>query len=621
MYLNEDRMRTFQTEDPGVWTIRNQNIWRWRRSYSLRKPPRNKLRPGQIYEITNDPKVIVRKTAAMISNHPPAIDVPFRNDQNRLAAQRAEEYLRYYREQEALKFGEGPNGDRAYTEVLKLVRDGMLVDITVFDDSDPEFPFYSCLPDVTRVFPIYAGDVRLRTTYIYDTTVAEIRMLMEQYGDVLDRVTDKWMNSPDRELVKVVKCFTGNAKQGFEMGVMADDVILFLSEVGFDPVTITYVIGDTDTAPEESLEPGEATRPVMSGVQPNSGVGLGILDQIEEPLRAKNRDLSMLTEMMAREANPPKVLFTNDEGKADQIDLDAGSSMVFWAEDKFQLVNTTPDFQKFETKLRLSQQQIERGTYGGGLYGEAQGNSGQQDYLLMGNVRDNIAPYVRGHERHLRAKYRKVLELYAEYGYQDLEYTQGRDSGEGIVLGGQVFSINDVKQLGKIQVSVMYPEVTPQNEAARANTSSMLSKDHIIDLLTARKMGVPAPYNENPEAIGERVLQDLAMMNPLNTQIMSLNANLRSPDPVQRMLASMLLEPVLAQLQQQIMQARMGQAGLGGGPPGEQPPGQPGRPSAPPDNTQMSPVGNPSERGNQAGMSHENPAQGPGPSMPAGGPQ
>jgi hypothetical protein len=101
-------------------------------------------------------------------------------------------------------------------------------------------------------------------------------------------------------------------------------------------------------------------------------------------------------------------------------------------------------------------------------------------------------------------------------------------------------------------------------------------------------------------------------MNPLNTQIMSLNANLRSPDPVQRMLAGMLLEPVLAQLQQQVMQARMGQAGLNS-PPGEQPPGQPG---APPDNTQMSPAANPSERGNQAGMTHENPAAGPGPSQP-----
>jgi hypothetical protein len=383
-------------------------------------------------------------------------------------------------------------------------------------------------------------------------------------------------------------------------------------------VTITYVIGDTDTAPDETLEPGETTRPTISGVRANESVGLGILDQIEEAIRSKNRDMSMLTEMLAREANPPKVLFTNDEGKADQIDLDAGSSMVFWAEDKFQLVNTAPDFNKFETKLKLSQQQIERGTYGGGLYGEAQGNSGQQDYLLMGNVRDNIAPYIRGHERHLRAKYKKVLELYAQYGYQDLEYFGGRDAGgEGIMLGGQVFSTQDVKMLGKIQVTVNYPEVTPQNEAARANIASMLTKDHIIDLLTSRKLGVPSPFNENPEAIGERVLQDLAMMNPLNTQIMSLNANLRSPDPVQRMLAGMLLEPVIAQLQQQVMQARMGQTGA---PPAPGLPGQPGAPAGPPeDNTQMSPTGNPSERGNQAGMSHENPRAGPAPSQPAGG--
>ena len=98
---------------------------------------------------------------------------------------------------------------------------------------------------------------------------------------------------------------------------------------------------------------------------------------------------------------------------------------------------------------------------------------------------------------------------------------------------------------------------------------------------------------------------------------MSLNANLRSPDPVQRMLAGMLLEPVMAQLQQQVMQARMGQPP--GAPPTEGQPGQPGAPGgAPPDNTQMSPAGNPSERGNQAGMSHENPQLGPPPSQPGG---
>lgn len=606
MYLTQERMKHFQDTDPGVWNIRNQNIWRWRRLYSLRKPPRNKLRPGQIYEVSNDAKVIVRKTAAMIANHAPSIDIPARNDDLRAAAQRAEEYLRFYREQESLKFGEGPNGDRAFTEALKLVRDGMLVDITVFDDSDPSFPFTSSLPDVTHVFPTYAGDIRIRTTYTYDTTVAELRMLMDQFGEVLNDVTDKFENKPDDDRVKITKCFTGNRAQGFEMGVMAEDTVLFLGEFGYDPVTITYVIGDTDTAPEETLETGERQRPTLSGIKANEGIGLGLLDQIEEPLKAKNRDLSMLTEMLARESNPPKVLFTNDEGKADQIDLDAGASMVFWAEDKFQLVNTNPDFNKFNAKLQLSQQQIERGTYGGGLYGEAQGSSGQQDYLLMGNVRDNIAPYVRGHERHLRAKYKKVLELFMEFGYQDLPYTAPGQEGEGIRLAGKMFSLADIKTLGKVQVVVQYPEITPQNETARANTASMLTREHIIDLLTARKMGVPSPYNDNPEAIAERVLQDLAMLNPLNTQIMSLNANLRSPDPLQRMLAGMLLEPVIAQLQQQITQARMGPPA----PPGGAPPGQ-GQPGGPPANeTEMSPSANPPERGSQAGMPTGEPQQG-----------
>ena len=276
MYLTKDRMQTFQTEDPGIWSLRNQNIWRWRRDYSLRKPPQEQAAAWPDLRGHQRSQGHRPKDSGDDQQPPTGYRRALQERSEQAPAQRAEEYLRYYREQEALKFGEGPNGDRAYAEVLKLVRDGMLVDITVFDDSDPDFPFYSCLPDVTRVFPVYAGDTRIRTTYVYDTTVAEVT---DDDGPVRRRAGPGHRQVAERQGRRACQGLQGLHRQQ-EAGLRdgrhwPTTSVLLYAEIGFDPVTITYVIGDTDTAPDESLEPGEATTTHALGRAAQRGRGPG----------------------------------------------------------------------------------------------------------------------------------------------------------------------------------------------------------------------------------------------------------------------------------------------------------------------------------------------------------
>jgi hypothetical protein len=200
-------------------------------------------------------------------------------------------------------------------------------------------------------------------------------------------------------------------------------------------------------------------------------------------------------------------------------------------------------------------------------------------------------------------------------GQPGATFTQTNPS-TGIKLGGQQFTVADVQALGpEPDVVVEYSEITPQNEVARTNMAATLVDKKIIDLHTSRQM-IPAPFNEQPELMGQRVLQDISLMNPMMTQIMSITAALYSPDPVQRAIAGLMLPNLIGQAQQQ---AAAGPPGPAGGPNGgaNPTPGQNGVPSA---NHNMNPQANPAETGNRAGIPEGQPSaphQGSQPGQPS----
>lgn len=613
-------MREFATADPALWALRNLRLYRHRRMFELRKPPADRLKPGQIVAVTNDAKVIVKKFASMIANHAPSISVPARNHDNAIIAERVADVLKWFREEEEYRYGMGPNGSRAYAEAETLVRDGFLVDFTTLSLHDQEFPWYSVLPDVATVFPVYAGDNRIRTTQVYNTSLGDVRNTMLHYGQAIELLDKEYYGKGDQDRVKVTKIFTGTKEAGWEIGIMVDSKVLWLDELGYDPVTITHAAGRTYwVPPDQNQVVGEG----VSAVTPEAGqlyyenVGVGILDVIEEPIKAKNQQYSMLQEMLARESNPPKVVFTDDEGKAHEMDLDPGAANHLWMNDKFQLINVNPDFSKFQVALQMSQQGIDRGAAPPPMFGEQGGMTGVQEYMLMGSARDMIQPYVRAMERFYGAKYRKVLELYKEFGTGPLNYTF-TDKTTGVVLWGDPFTYEDLDALGALQVLVKYSEITPQNESARANMAIGLTREKILDLKSARQM-LPAPFNENPEQISQQVLEDIVYMNPQITQLLSMAAAMQAPNPLLRTLAGQLFQTMLPQFDQQ----PQGPAGPGGQPGGPPPPGGPGgphgNPGGPPNsNQQMAPSGSPPQMGPTAGLpGRGHPPAGAPPSQPS----
>jgi hypothetical protein len=594
--LTEELLKEYVVDDVQLWQKRNERIVRHRRLFELQKPPREKLKTGQVVAVTNDAKAIVKKMSSMIAGHPPVVEVLVRDNQLSQIAEMAESAVLWYREEEELRFGRGPNGSRSYTEAEYMVRDGMIVDFTTPDSSDPEFPWYSCLADPITVYPVYRGDKMVRCLQKIRTTIGHVRGTLESYYQRLEEIDASYRDRKDRDQCELVKCFALRPDGQWELALMVDKHLISVEPIGYCPVTITYAAGRSY---------GLDANDQYGDVDRYEHVGVGIFDTIEEPIREKNKTYSMLKSQLAKKENPPIALFTNNDDHIEQINLEAGNPMVFAQEDKFQVVETGPNDALMQGVLENETGQLERGSLPRTLWGEISGNSGNQDFLTLGSARDMLFIYVRAMERFYADKYRKVLELFRDYGTEDVLISVF-DQSMGVKLGGQPFSPDMLQAIGSIQVKVAYSEITPQNEAARGNLAATLTDKLILDLDSAREFGLPAPYNQRPQLIGQKVLADLALRNPMMTQMNSLAAALTSPNPLIRSIAGILFQQQMAQLQQM----------MGGGPPGggmaPDAAGATGQP--PPPDTQPAPADVPSEMAGRAGLQDNQPSAPPTPS-------
>lgn len=608
-YLTEALCLQFATDDPQVWFKRNERIVRHRRLYELQKPRREKVKEGQVVAVTNDGKAIPKKMASMLANHVPTIEVVCRDEQNKWVAEMAENALLWYREEENDRFGQGPNGDRSFTESEYMLRDGMIVDFTT-PDMDPEFPWYSCLADPITCSPSYRGDRLIRCTQKIRTSLGDVRGILETYAKQLEDLDQGYAGKKDNSPVELTKVFAQRpTDKQWELALLLQGKLLVVEPIGYNPVTITYAAGRA-----YGLEANE----FYNEVDRYENIGVGIFDTIEEPLREKNKTYSLLKSQLAQKENPPVALFTDNDNVIDQLPIKAGAPMVFAPADKFQVIETGPDNGLMQGVLEMETTSLERGSIPRPLWGEAAGNTGNQDFMLLGSARDMVFIYTRAMERFYAAKYRKVLELFRDYGTQPVYVSVF--SKMGITLGGKTLDPQALQALGTIQVKVRYGDITPQNENMRANTAATLTDKMILDLDSAREYGLPAPYNQHPELIGQRVLADLALRHPMITQMNALAAAMTSPNELIRTMANMLFEQQMQQFMAQLTTPGGGMTPNGGGGPAGPPGAAPdasqaaGQPPAP--NDHPAPSVAPPEQGQTAGLPDNYRPAGGTPSQP-----
>jgi hypothetical protein len=166
-------------------------------------------------------------------------------------------------------------------------------------------------------------------------------------------------------------------------------------------------------------------------------------------------------------------------------------------------------------------------------------------------------PFVRAMERYYGELYRRVLTLFGAHGAQPVNYVM-TDPSTNRRSGAQALDPVQVQGADLI-VEVQFRDVTPQNEATKAQIGAQASQLHILDMDHVRDKYYDV---DDTALVDEKVLGDLIKQNPQLIQMLAPMAAVYSSNPLVAQGAMMLLQQMFAAGPQQ-----PGGAGPTGAPP------------------------------------------------------
>jgi hypothetical protein len=178
-------------------------------------------------------------------------------------AQRIKDTVAYLRQQEILRHAEAGQGNLAMDEARMLTAYGMIVNRTVIDLEDPDFPFDSILVDPSTVFPEWNGKRGLfRVWRVYKTTWSRV---LGDYGEPSKKELKKIRNLVGENIDDETEIEIVEYWDTWYRAVLASEaVILPLTEhkYGYVPFTIQYgPLGE----PMGVLSPTDGARRTRSG--------------------------------------------------------------------------------------------------------------------------------------------------------------------------------------------------------------------------------------------------------------------------------------------------------------------------------------------------------------------
>jgi hypothetical protein len=467
----------------------------------------------------NDCKVLAKKSAAMIAANPPSPEVSSKQPEQDLIAQQVEDFLVWWREEADYRYMRGIRNPLIYDEVQTLLIRGWLCGLLTLDP-DPahaDFPWRYRLLDPICVYPRLAGDTTLYIAHVYDATVAEI---IGEYGAEAEKVLG---DREYKEILEVSSIYTD-----MQYACVVDGQFLQKSQhdYGFNPIHVAMAAGGFYRATEKRSTDWTAH------------MGTGSLDAVRTVADEFSDLTAMLRTMAEKEAMPPTVIYTDDDGDLIQVDLRTGGKTKLAQKDRVELLHVGPDMRNFQPLLEIMQTRVAMGGLGPTAYQDKPFSSGFHEAIAQGTARDMIYPYVRALERYYQNLYRDVLHLFTMTGnslnYTSTDQNTGRRTAVLQLDPQQVLAADVV-------VECKFDDVTPQDEMARVNQAAILAREKLLSLDTIRRTKLGS---KNTQLENTRVLGDLIWMNPMISQVGAQVAMARSSDPlVQQIAAMQALQP------------------------------------------------------------------------------
>lgn len=507
---DEDRLeeiRKWAHADIAMWEPRNT---RFRRDQDLFQANVGSVGERNQYDklVLPDPKILIKKVARIIARHPNVIEVPPSPDaENPAISQYIENFLYQWDQQINQKWMMGLNNPYRYDQAQMLAMRGWMAERTLFVpegkkhlDSDPSALWDHQVIDPALVYPKVSGNQVVRVTHAFQSTVGEM------YYDpilTLNKAPEAWDDMEPSTMMNVTAVYWMDRDRTWWHAVIAtpfakgrNDESEFLKkpvELGYNPWTILTANGAS-----WRNTPWEATEWVAE-------IGTGLLDESATMYQYINRMTTKLNELLSLEANPPAAIYV-ENGEIKSIDLAPGGRNFFNnREDKIELLRTGPRTDTYNLLFQILDQRLSRGTVPPSFFSEGPGDGGFGAAVTVAAGKDVLYPLVETINQMDSLKYRKVLELYRDFGPSKALKTVKED-GDSRSISAAEITAKDIKDQGTL-VNITREDMSPQEYGARINLGlAMIARD-AISMETFRRdyAKLRNPRAENRQILAEKV--------------------------------------------------------------------------------------------------------------------
>lgn len=529
-----EELNAWAQHDMQFWDARNTRFQRDQDLYRLTRPADLRGRNEADLIVLPDPKILVKKVARLIARHPNVIEVPpSPNTPDASIAQRIENFCYSWDQSVNQRHQMGLNNPYRYDQAFYLVLRGWLCERTMlypegeylYGPNDPANIWRHEVVDPANVYPYVAGGEIRRVTHTYASTIGQLRydpfyqagLLEAGLWDLDDRNPVMCHAIYWRDLNNVW-WHAVTLSHGLAYSATGTDWIKPPTELGYNPWTITIANGaayrSTPWDDEGYIEE----------------VGTSVLDESTSTFAYLNRMATKLSELLSLEANPPISVYSG-AGEVKKVSFEPGARNFLADKDKLEAHRVGPALGDYQMLWDLLMQRASRAGLPQAFFAEYGGESGFSASVILAAGKDVLFPWVEAVNLADAMKYRKVLEIYRDFGpAAPLQSFTPSDSMGGV----QSATINaaDIYQQGTF-VKITREDMTPQEYASRINAGLAMVDKKAISLETFRRDFAKL---QNPKKENLQVLSELVYMNE---QVVAQLVPLALTDTGQNMLAQL----------------------------------------------------------------------------------
>lgn len=555
-----EQINTWVNEDIQFWEARNQRFQRDQELYKLTRPAELRGRNEADLIVLNDPKVLVKKISRLIARHPNVIEVPASpNAPDSSIAQRIENFLYAWDQSINQRWQLGLHNPYRYDQAFYMALRGWLCERTmlypegeyVYGPNDAANIWEHEVCDPANVYPWVSGSQIRRVTHSYGSTVGQLRYDPFYQQGLMN--AGLW-DSDDREPVHCNAVYWQDMygswwhavtlSTGLGPSTSSTEWVKPPTEIGYNPWTIVVANGASyRSTPWDDIGYIE-------------DIGTGVLDESVDTFKYLNRMATKLSELLSLEANPPVSIYSGS-GETKKISFEPGARNFLAEKDKLEAHRVGPALGDYQLLWELLMQRAARAGLPAAFFAEYGGESGFSSAVIMAAGKDILFPITEAINLGDALKYRKVLEIYRDFGPPTpLQTFVPSDSMGGVQAA--IITPDDIYAQGTF-VKVTREDMTPQELATRINLGLAMVDKKAISLETFRRDWAKL---QNPKKENLQVLAELVYMNE---NVISQLIPLALTDTGQEMLRRVW---------------EMVQSGMMMGP-GQMPPGAPGQPPGP----------------------------------------